>query len=256
MALATMTPEDAGGLRPRSCAIDGRVARIVEDKDAGKAERGIAEINGGLYAFDVAWLRARIARSDAVDGDRRAVPDRSSSRWREPTHGGSCRVEIEDETELRASTIASQLATVEADMRWRILERHLLAGRDHAWTRPRPSSTPTSSSAEDVILEPNVILRGDDPDRPRHASSAAGSQLVDSHGRRALPDLGQRARSRRWWGTTCSIGPFAHLRARLRRSATGAELGNFAEVKASRIGPRARSSTTSATSAMPTWARA
>ena len=35
---------------------DGRIARIVEERDASPAERQIREINGGIYAFDLAPL--------------------------------------------------------------------------------------------------------------------------------------------------------------------------------------------------------
>ncbi len=35
---------------------DGRIARIVEERDASPAERQITEINSGIYAFDLAPL--------------------------------------------------------------------------------------------------------------------------------------------------------------------------------------------------------
>ena len=35
---------------------DGRIARIVEERDASPAERQIHEINSGIYAFDLAPL--------------------------------------------------------------------------------------------------------------------------------------------------------------------------------------------------------
>ena len=38
----------------------GIVDRIVERKDATEEELAVTEINSGLYAFDAAWLRARI----------------------------------------------------------------------------------------------------------------------------------------------------------------------------------------------------
>ena len=44
----------------------GTVERIVEAKDATPDELETNEINAGLYAFDAAWLRRRIARPDAV----------------------------------------------------------------------------------------------------------------------------------------------------------------------------------------------
>ena len=40
----------------RSCATDGALLRIVEDRDATPAERAITEINSGIYAFALASL--------------------------------------------------------------------------------------------------------------------------------------------------------------------------------------------------------
>ena len=39
-----------------SSAHEGRIARIVEERDASPAERQIQEINSGIYAFDLAPL--------------------------------------------------------------------------------------------------------------------------------------------------------------------------------------------------------
>ena len=38
---------------------DGRISGVVEFKDATEDQRGITEINSGLYAFDAEWLRLR-----------------------------------------------------------------------------------------------------------------------------------------------------------------------------------------------------
>lgn len=49
----------------------GRVARIVEHRDAGPAERAVKEVNPGLYAFDAAFLRraVRMVGRDNVQGE-------------------------------------------------------------------------------------------------------------------------------------------------------------------------------------------
>ncbi|HEV2089377.1 MAG TPA: NTP transferase domain-containing protein, partial [Cryptosporangiaceae bacterium] len=41
---------------------DGRFARVVEERDAGVAERAIAEVNSGIYAFDAGLLAKTLDR--------------------------------------------------------------------------------------------------------------------------------------------------------------------------------------------------
>lgn len=234
MVLATMAPEDATGYG-RIVRARGDVARIVEEKDATKTERAIGEVNGGVYAFDGAWLRQRIGdlTPSAATGElyltelvalahadgRRVVP-----------------VEVEDEMELVGVNDRVQLATLEADLRWRILEGHLLAGV----TMEDPTTTFIEADVElgqDVVLEPHVILRG----HTRVGAESvigAGSRLEDAV-------VGERCRVIASVLESCEveddvrIGPFAHLRAGASIGA-GAELGNFAEVKQARVGPRSK----------------
>ena len=234
IALATIAPEDASGYG-RVVRAGGDVARIVEEKDADRAERAVEEVNGGLYAFDGSWLRRRIgdltvskatgelyltelvelARAD----ERRVVP-----------------LKVEDEMELAGVNDRVQLATLEADLRWRILERHLLAGV----TMEDPTTTFIDADVElgqDVILEPGVLLRG-------HSRVGAES-LIGSGSRLVDAVVGERCRIIASVLESCEveddvrIGPFAHLRAGA-SIGSGSELGNFAEVKQSRIGPRSK----------------
>ena len=234
IALATIAPEDATGYG-RIVRKGGDVARIVEEKDASKAERAISEVNGGLYAFDGAWLRGRI-------GDLTASPVTGELYLTELVglaHADGRRVvpvEVEDEMELAGVNDRVQLATLEADLRWRILERHLLAGV----TMEDPTTTFIEADVElgqDVVLEPNVILRG-------HTRVGAES-LIGAGSRLEDAVVGERCRVIASVLESCEveddvrIGPFAHLRAGASIGA-GAELGNFAEVKQSRIGPRSK----------------
>ena len=56
MAIGSMVAEDPTGYG-RMVTGDSQVQRIVEEKDATDDEREIQLVNGGLYAFDVGWLR-------------------------------------------------------------------------------------------------------------------------------------------------------------------------------------------------------
>jgi bifunctional UDP-N-acetylglucosamine pyrophosphorylase/glucosamine-1-phosphate N-acetyltransferase len=93
---------------------------------------------------------------------------------------------------------------------------------------------PTVELASDVILEPNVVLRGET--RVGEGTRiGAGSQLLDT----------TVGRDCRIWASVLEsseveddvvIGPFAHLRPGS-SIGRGAKLGNYAEVKNSRLGP-------------------
>jgi bifunctional UDP-N-acetylglucosamine pyrophosphorylase/glucosamine-1-phosphate N-acetyltransferase len=141
-------------------------------------------------------------------------------------------LQVEDDGTLYGINDRAQLATAELDMRLRINEGHMKAGV----TMLDPTTALVDYGvvlAEDVTLEPNVILRGNTT-IGRDTLIRAGSQIVDSQ-------VGERNVI---WASVlessvveddCRIGPFAHLRAGS-HIGSGVELGNYAEVKKSRIG--------------------
>ena len=208
----------------------GQVLRIVEQKDASPAELEIEEINAGVYAFDAAWLRRRIGdiKPSPVSGefylpelvklareDRRAVVS----------------LEVDDDGTLAGINDRSQLAAAELELRMVVNERHMLAGV----TMIDPSRTyvdVTVELARDVVLEAGVVLRGST--RIGEGSRiGAGSQIIDSVvGRNCLIWASVLESSE--VEDEVQIGPFSHLRP---RSSIGrkAKIGNFAEVKASRL---------------------
>jgi bifunctional UDP-N-acetylglucosamine pyrophosphorylase / glucosamine-1-phosphate N-acetyltransferase len=235
MTLTTFQPED-----PRAYGRvelqGGEVLRVVEAKDASPDELdGLPDLNAGLYAFDAAWLRGRI-------GDLRPSPATGElylTELVELARADGRKVtsyELEDDLELLGVDDRVQLATAEAELRWRIVEGHLLGGV----TMEDPTSVFVDADVEiepDVTLGPNVILRG----RTRIGGGSrigAGSQIHDSV-------IGQRCSI---WASVLesaeveddvTIGPFSHLRPGS-SIGQGARLGNFAEVKGSRIGPRSQ----------------
>ena len=48
---------------------NGRICGIVEESKAGEIDRNLKEINGGLYAFDVEWLRRQLDHRQSADGE-------------------------------------------------------------------------------------------------------------------------------------------------------------------------------------------
>ncbi len=60
IAILTVDAEDPNGLGRVVRDLRDRVVGVVEEKDATDEQRELTEINVGIYAFDVAWLRRRL----------------------------------------------------------------------------------------------------------------------------------------------------------------------------------------------------
>ena len=212
-------------------AADGsRVVRIVEAKDASPADLEVSEVNAGLYAIDAAWLRSAIGRLtpspatgelyltqlvDLANADGRTVVAR----------------EALDDGTLDGINDRAQLAEATSILRERINRAWLRAGV----TMLDPATAYVDARVElapDVVLEPNVVLRG--ATRVGEGTLiGSGSQLLDAVvGARCRVWASVLERSVVEEGTT--IGPFSHLRPGS-SIGPGVELGNFAEVKNSRL---------------------
>jgi bifunctional UDP-N-acetylglucosamine pyrophosphorylase/glucosamine-1-phosphate N-acetyltransferase len=240
MALAAVDAEDASGYGRIVLDVGDSVARIVEEKDASEAEREITLYNGGLYAFDVAWLRTALPRisvsattgelylTGLVDIARGAGTPALAVR--EPD-------DADWEWEFAGINDREDLADASAAMLYeRVLAPLMRAGV----TIEDPASTyvdATVEVAEDVTLGPNVTLRGATR-IGRDTLIRTGSQVIDS-------TIGERCTI---WssviegstiGNDVRVGPFAHIRPGC-EIGDGAEIGNFAEQKATRFGARSK----------------
>jgi bifunctional UDP-N-acetylglucosamine pyrophosphorylase/glucosamine-1-phosphate N-acetyltransferase len=209
---------------------DGEIERIVEAKDATEDELEIEEINSGLYAFDAAWVAARIAdlRPSPVTGEIYITDFVAFARADGRSIGS---IQVGDDGTLDGINDRAQLAEATFAMQARINERHLLAGV----TMLDPTTAHVDASvvlATDVTLEPNVILRG----TTRIAEGTligSGSQVIDTTIGRDCRILASVLESSEVEDAV-QIGPFAHLRPGS-SIGTGAKLGNYAEVKNSRL---------------------
>jgi bifunctional UDP-N-acetylglucosamine pyrophosphorylase/glucosamine-1-phosphate N-acetyltransferase len=208
----------------------GQVLRIVEDKDATPDELEIEEINAGVYAFDGTWLRRRIGdvKASQVSGEF-YLPELVTLAHEDRRPVVS--LEVEDDGTLAGINDRSQLARAELELRMIINERHMLAGV----TMVDPFRTyvdVTVELASDVVLEPGVVLRGS-TSIGEGTRIGAGSQIIDTViGRDCFIWASVLESSE--VEDEVQIGPFSHIRP---KSSIGrkARLGNFAEVKASRL---------------------
>jgi bifunctional UDP-N-acetylglucosamine pyrophosphorylase/glucosamine-1-phosphate N-acetyltransferase len=209
---------------------DGNVDRIVEVKVATSEERAIPESNFGAYAADLAWLRAAVPRLQPNTTGEIFLTDLVGvARADGKMVAALC---IEDPSEGIGVNTRADLAVVDAILRERVRQAHMLAGV----TFLDPASTSLDADVEiapDVVIERGSILQG----RTRIGTgSRIGPYAV-------LRDsvVGERCRIEQSTleGATLedevTVGPYSHLRpgAYLER---GVAMGNFGEVKASRLG--------------------
>ena len=210
---------------------DGRVARIVEYRDATPEEREIDEINVGLYVFRGDALRPALGRLES-DNDQGELYLTDAVHLLIDAGHTVASFESVDEEMCMGVNSRVELALVNAAMRWRLVERFMLAGV----TVEDPDTTFVDWGVEvgrDTFLRANTHLLG------RTTVGAAceigpGAFLRDAF-------VGDRARvvsshlHECVISTGCSVGPFASIRPNT-VLAEGARAGSFVEIKNSRIG--------------------
>jgi bifunctional UDP-N-acetylglucosamine pyrophosphorylase / glucosamine-1-phosphate N-acetyltransferase len=235
LSLVAVDAFDPAGLGRVVRTSAGSVDRIVEERDADDDERAISQINAGIYAFDAGWLRDRIGRlrPSPATGElyltELVAIARSEGRL-------VTSLDVEDDGRLTGINDRSQLAQAEWDLRAELNLAFMRAGV----TMQDPSTAYIDATVElapDVVLEPNVILRG--TTRVGEGTViGGGSRINDSViGRdcRIVASVIERSEVE----DEVTIGPFSHLRP---GSSIGrrAEIGNYAEIKSSRLGERVK----------------
>jgi bifunctional UDP-N-acetylglucosamine pyrophosphorylase/glucosamine-1-phosphate N-acetyltransferase len=229
IALLTTRLDDPDGYGRVVRDGSGRVTRIVEQKDSSTDDRAIHEVNAGVYAFDAGWTRRRLGDVpvSAASGEL-YITDLIGLAVED---GGAVAAVSADADEVVGINDRVQLAAATAQMRARILERHMRAGV----TVVDPSTTyvdDTVHLATDVTIEPGVLLRGR-TSVGEGTTIGAASQIVDSTigaGCRVWASILENATLE----DDVAVGPYAHLRPGA-YIGSGSRIGNFAEVKQSRL---------------------
>jgi bifunctional UDP-N-acetylglucosamine pyrophosphorylase/glucosamine-1-phosphate N-acetyltransferase len=208
------------------------IRAIVEEADATAAERGVKEINTGTYCFDTSFLRGALGRL------------RRSNRQGEfyltdvvaMAVGRGLKVmavRTGDPGEVKGINSRIDLAGAENILRLRKLEALMRSGV----TVADPASTWVEHSVRvgrDTVLLPQTFLEGQTRVGP---SCRLGPMVRVRHstlGKGVLVKDGCVIEDARI-GPSCRIGPFAHLRPGTVLAAD-VKIGNFVEVKGSRLG--------------------
>jgi bifunctional UDP-N-acetylglucosamine pyrophosphorylase/glucosamine-1-phosphate N-acetyltransferase len=210
----------------------GRPTRIVEERDATDDQKKVTEIGTAVYCFDARRLWPALAqvRADNDQGeyyltDVIGILSRSGARIEA--------VAVPDAAAARGVNDRRQLAEVAAIQRRRILDSLMEAGVSIL----DPASTyieDTVTIGPDTVVYPGVVIEG---------ATAIGSEcLIGSGCHVASSRLADRVRLRPYCVLTealveegAELGPFCHLRPHA-HIGSRAKIGNFVEVKKSRIG--------------------
>ncbi len=210
----------------------GHVRAIVEFKEATPDQLAIHEVNSGILCFRADWLWSHLAGLPVKHGER-YLTDLVEMTVAE---GGAVAALESDADEVMGIDDRARLAWAEAKMRARINERLMLSGV----TMIDPATTYVEASVTvglDTIIQPNTHLRGKTV-IGRECSIGPNTIISDSA-------IGDRCKVQASVFESATleddvdVGPFAHLRkgAYLCRHV---HMGNFGEVKNSRLGPGAK----------------
>ncbi len=214
----------------------GRVSRIVEERDATDDQRRINEINTSVYCFDARRLWPAL---DAVQPDNDQGEYYLTDVIGVLSRGGA-RVEavaVPDPTEAQGVNDRRQLAAVAAVQRRRILDALMEAGV----TLLDPASTyieDTVAIGPDSVIYPNVVIEGA-TEIGAECVIGAGCQISASRLAERVTLKPYCVLSEAVIEAGAQLGPFCHLRPHVHVGAR-ARIGNFVEVKQSRIGRGAK----------------
>jgi len=215
---------------------NGRPVAIVEHKDASPAQRAIREIGTSTYCFDPGHLWPALSRVTPRNQQGEYCRTDVVAILRQEGRVVEA-VTMEDPCEGLGVNDRRQLAELAAVMRRRILDRLMVEGV----TVLDPATTYVDDTVEvggDTVLYPGVILEG---------RTTIGAECVVGAGSYVSQSrLGDRVALRPYCVLSdatvedgATLGPFCHLRP-LSHVGAGAKIGNFVELKKSRIGRGAK----------------
>lgn len=227
VALLTMTVDDPTGYGRIVRDGQGRVERIVEQKDASAAERGIRECNTGVLAAPAKLLKGWLEGLKADNSQREYyLTDIIAMAVRDGVAVNP--LGCTDPVDALGVNDKVQLAFLESVCRQRAARELMLAGvtvADPARIDVRGKVT----HGKDVFIDVNVVLEGTVKlgDRVRVGPGCVIRDAEIGEDTQVFPHCVVEGAV---IGPGCNIGPFARFRPTSRLSG-GVHIGNFVEVK-------------------------
>ena len=211
---------------------DGRVARIVQERDTSAEERAIREISSGIFCFDLKPLFAALRELAADQGQAELDLADLVARYRQR----NLLVEslcLESAAELRGVTSRADLAALARVLRDRKNQSLMLSGV----TLDDPATAYIDDDVTigaDTLVGPCVQLEGRTVIGAR-CSIGAGSRLTNATIADDVTILNGCVIVDSTVAAGAHLGPYAHLRP---ASEVGeqAHVGNFVELKKTRLG--------------------
>jgi bifunctional UDP-N-acetylglucosamine pyrophosphorylase/glucosamine-1-phosphate N-acetyltransferase len=213
-------------------------ARIVEQRDATDDERKIREINSGIYCFDSSKLLSALDRvKPANDQGEFYLTDVAEILL---TQGEKVNVYLHgDAREVSGINTRAELAEFENLLRRNTIRKLMLEGGVTFLDPSRAYISANARLGQDCVIYPDVAIEGDSVvgtgceihSGAKISNSRLGDNvLIKDHCVILDSDI----------ESNCAIGPFAHLRMNTTIE-EGAVVGNFVEVKKSRLGRGSKS---------------
>jgi bifunctional UDP-N-acetylglucosamine pyrophosphorylase / glucosamine-1-phosphate N-acetyltransferase len=228
----TAVLEDPDGYGRIVRGADGSIEAIVEHRDATPEQRQIAEINSGIYAFDLAPLFDALRQIGASNAQGEYYLPDLISIYRSRGLGVET-VVADDPREILGVNSRKELADVTAVLKTRRNEELMESGV----TIVDPATTfvgPDVTIAADTTIHPGVYLEG----RTRIGAGCvihSGVRIVDSTVDDGVTINNFCVIVESHVARGARIGPFAHIRP---QSHVGedAHVGNFVELKKTALG--------------------
>ncbi|MDQ6767096.1 MAG: bifunctional UDP-N-acetylglucosamine diphosphorylase/glucosamine-1-phosphate N-acetyltransferase GlmU [Candidatus Eremiobacteraeota bacterium] len=215
----------------------GVLTRIVEQRDATPAQLAIDEVNVGIYCFDQSALRRAIGglKADNAQGElylTDCVAVLAGEGARITT------VQANDYRDVIGINNRVELAAARSILQQRILEQHMLAGvtivdpantyidaavkiEPDATIHPQSHLCGRTAIGRGCIIGPNSLVV--------NSSIADGAEIIQSQVKDSIVGAG------------VTVGPFAHVRGSTVIE-SDARVGNFVEMKNTRMGRGAKAS--------------
>jgi bifunctional UDP-N-acetylglucosamine pyrophosphorylase/glucosamine-1-phosphate N-acetyltransferase len=231
MTLLTASVDNPNGYG-RIIRSGGGIARIVEERDASSAERQIAEINAGIYAFALEGLFDAVRGIAAENAQREYYLPDLVQIYRK--HGRKVEtMTITNASEVSGINSRSELAAMKRQM-WDRKAAELMAD---GVTIEDPATTYVDASVRvgpDTVIHPGVYLEGQTTIGAR-CIVHSGSRLVNATIGDRTTIFNHSVVTDVTIGSDGSIGPFAHVHKQS-AIAEHTKVGNFVEVKNTRLG--------------------
>lgn len=215
-----------------------RFLKIVEQKDATSEEKQVREINSGIYCFETGKLFEALTHVQPKNQQGEYYLTDVAEILK--SDGEQVNVHLHhDAREVSGVNTRAELAEFENLLRRNTIRGLMLEGGVTFIDPSRTYISPEAQIGRDTVIYPEVQIEGKTVigencelrSGTRITSSRIGNNVtIKDHCLIIDSDVESR----------CSVGPFAHLRMNA-SLAEGSSVGNFVEVKKSRLGRGSKS---------------